>query len=458
MPNSEITIFFSWQSDLSASETRNVIQDSIKDAVKMLRDTIDIEADRDTKGQYGSPDISQTILAKIDNCDIFIADVTPVCTYEKTDKDGKTKIKLMPNPNVMLELGYASHVVGWDNVICIMNKDYGKIEDMPFDIRNRRLTSYSLKSGKSKGEVKRLIKSIIQDTVEKIIEEGKRPKAGFSNIKVGFFENGIIDSSVSLFRINKTEDFNQYKINKIKKAKKLFDEISQIVILQPSADLAKGNSDVSNEAKIQSILQSKKSIVTISEDTKNTLEENCIKYLNMSINDNSDFYNIGNLKESSTFYGASEYEGTDDEKNKYEKIMQLDYELNILSYFEEYVKTFDEMYFIRLAVENDSTVYDEDIAINIKIDTEKASIIIPSKTLINPLFRHFEGIIIDEGYIKDLFYMNDSDEISYDVNYLNSISFEGLHHIYNTKVLNGTPKQPVLRCELSRPSGQRKRL
>lgn len=59
MSDSHITIFYSWQSDLPGNETRNIIQDGIKDAVRLLRDTVDIEADRDTKGEYGSPDILQ---------------------------------------------------------------------------------------------------------------------------------------------------------------------------------------------------------------------------------------------------------------------------------------------------------------------------------------------------------------------------------------------------------------
>ena len=163
MNNSEIIIFYSWQSDLSGSETRNLIQDSIKDAVKLLRDTVDIEADRDTKGEFGTPDIAQTIFSKIDDCDIFIADVTAVCKLEMTDKDGKVKTKLIPNSNVMLELGYATQVIGWENVICVLNTDYGSPEDMPFDIANRRLTPYSLKGGKSKGEIKRYLRNIIQE-------------------------------------------------------------------------------------------------------------------------------------------------------------------------------------------------------------------------------------------------------------------------------------------------------
>lgn len=71
MKNTEIRIFYSWQSDLPNSETRGLIQDSISSAVKMLRDTVEIEADRDTKGEYGSPDIVQTIFSKIVNA-IFL--------------------------------------------------------------------------------------------------------------------------------------------------------------------------------------------------------------------------------------------------------------------------------------------------------------------------------------------------------------------------------------------------
>ncbi len=63
MANSEIRIFYSWQSDLPSSETRGLIQDGISAAIKLLRDTVEIEADRDTKGEYGSPDIVQTIMS-----------------------------------------------------------------------------------------------------------------------------------------------------------------------------------------------------------------------------------------------------------------------------------------------------------------------------------------------------------------------------------------------------------
>ena len=157
----------------------------------------------DTKGKFGSTDIVQTIFSKIDDCDIFIADVSAVCQYETIDKDGNKKIKYMPNPNVMLELGYATHVVGWDRVICVLNSDYGAPENMPFDIASRRLTPFSLKDGKSKGEIKRYIKSVIQDTVENVLEKGKRVKSGFSNLRIGSYDDGVISDSLNPYEISK---------------------------------------------------------------------------------------------------------------------------------------------------------------------------------------------------------------------------------------------------------------
>ena len=62
----------------------------------------------------------------------------------------------------MLELGYAAHVVGWDNVICVLNADYGAPDDMPFDIASRRLTPFSLKDGNSKRKIKKYIKGMVE--------------------------------------------------------------------------------------------------------------------------------------------------------------------------------------------------------------------------------------------------------------------------------------------------------
>lgn len=121
MADSTFTIFYSWQSDLPNSTTRGLIESSIEAAVRSLRNTVSVYADRDTQGVTGSPDIVQTIFSKIDECDVFVADVTSVATYHPLDKDGNEtdRLKATPNANVMIELGYATQVVGWDNILFV---------------------------------------------------------------------------------------------------------------------------------------------------------------------------------------------------------------------------------------------------------------------------------------------------------------------------------------------------
>lgn len=69
-------IFYSWQSDLPNKFNRGFIEDCIKRTIKKYKDTITIDADRDVQNNTGSPDIANTIFAKIDDCDLFIADIS----------------------------------------------------------------------------------------------------------------------------------------------------------------------------------------------------------------------------------------------------------------------------------------------------------------------------------------------------------------------------------------------
>jgi hypothetical protein len=45
---------------------------------------------------------------------------------------------------VLVELGYAANQHSWDNVICVLNLAFGKIEQLPFDLRSRRIVTYTL--------------------------------------------------------------------------------------------------------------------------------------------------------------------------------------------------------------------------------------------------------------------------------------------------------------------------
>jgi hypothetical protein len=49
-----------------------------------------------------------------------------------------------PNPNVLVELGYALRALGEERVILVMNTAFGKPEALPFDLRRKRITPYAL--------------------------------------------------------------------------------------------------------------------------------------------------------------------------------------------------------------------------------------------------------------------------------------------------------------------------
>lgn len=133
-------VFYSWQSDLPNSTNRGFIQTALEDAGLAITadETIEVEAviDRDTQGIPGSPDIALTIFSKITSADIFVADVS----ITTRPKNGRAT----PNPNVLIELGYALKALGHEKVILVFNKAFGKFEELPFDLRTRRLTTYEM--------------------------------------------------------------------------------------------------------------------------------------------------------------------------------------------------------------------------------------------------------------------------------------------------------------------------
>ncbi|MDN7607896.1 hypothetical protein QZM28_14530 [Burkholderia multivorans] len=160
------TVFWSWQSDLPAATTKDFIKDALAQALEQVSEELQLEMadrlelDHDTKGEPGLVEIVSTIFRKIEDCQIFVADITPIAEI-KTD----TVTKKIPNPNVMLELGYAIREAGPQRVITVANLAFGgKPEELPFDLRHRRgAITYRLDSEKDpaiekvrKGLVKQL--------------------------------------------------------------------------------------------------------------------------------------------------------------------------------------------------------------------------------------------------------------------------------------------------------------
>ena len=76
--------------------------------------------DHDTENESGTPPIAETILRKIKNSAIMIADMTFCSEIREDGPEGKVK-KKNPNPNVMMELGYAAAIMGWSRIILVIN-------------------------------------------------------------------------------------------------------------------------------------------------------------------------------------------------------------------------------------------------------------------------------------------------------------------------------------------------
>src|SRR5437016_4133828 len=127
------TVFYSWQSDLPNSTNRGFIEKALTDAVTTIRDDgslrVEPVVDRDTAGVPGAPDIAATIFQKIDAAAAFVCDVSPVTAANSP--------RPCPNPNVLVELGYALKTLGPERIVMVLNRAYGRVEDLPFDLRRR---------------------------------------------------------------------------------------------------------------------------------------------------------------------------------------------------------------------------------------------------------------------------------------------------------------------------------
>jgi hypothetical protein len=134
------TIFYSWQSWTDGGANRNFIEDCLERAIKEIRKDdslrLDPVIDRDTQGVPGAADIANTIFGKVAEADVFVADVSFV--------QAAAVQRRTPNPNVLVELGFALSKLGDAKVVCVLNLATGRIEDLPFDIRGRSVATYEL--------------------------------------------------------------------------------------------------------------------------------------------------------------------------------------------------------------------------------------------------------------------------------------------------------------------------
>jgi hypothetical protein len=248
------TVFFSWQADRPTREGRNLVERALERAVGTIGDdtTIEeavreVEVDRDTKGVPGSPPIVETIFRKIDRAAVFVPDLT----FVGTRPDGRPT----PNPNVLIEYGWALKSLGHGQIVPVMNTAFGEptSDAMPFDMRHlRNPVQYNCPADAS-DETRKLVRDALANALESYIRDvllshefqdkrspppsipaflGRQPKDGLGkfrspdeplgvseNFLVGTNEIKISDGPVVWFRLMPTKDpARTWQVTDLKKA------------------------------------------------------------------------------------------------------------------------------------------------------------------------------------------------------------------------------------------------
>lgn len=174
-----LTIFYSWQSDTPNKTNRSFMEDALKKALAKVKESFEVQEalreenikfDKDTQDVPGTPPITNVIFDKISKCAIFVPDLTFV---------GKTeKGRMLPNPNVLIEYGYALKSLTTARIIPVMNTAFGDPTgyNLPFNMRHlRNPLTYNLPEGATEQKRRTVKERLIQDIVkaiETIIKSG----------------------------------------------------------------------------------------------------------------------------------------------------------------------------------------------------------------------------------------------------------------------------------------------
>ena len=192
----KVSIFYSWQSDLPSKTNRSFIEDAIKKALKSINKDNRIVAciDRDTKDELGSPDIRDSIFSKINHSKFFVCDIS-------LNENG------VPNPNVLIELGYAIKTLGWGKIICLFNNQTGEIERLPFDINHNRVTPYSPDGINEKSR----IAGIISESINSLFRQGRlyNPIEDHIKKKIDYIVLQIARNIIGIFDFEKTVNYSK---------------------------------------------------------------------------------------------------------------------------------------------------------------------------------------------------------------------------------------------------------
>ena len=168
----QATVFYSWQSDLPNATNRGLIQQALERAAKTIGSddslTVDPVLDRDTQNVPGAPDIAHTIFQKIDKAAVFVADVSII---------NPGLGRPTPNPNVLIEVGYALKTLGAPRTVLVANTATGPVEALPFDLRTKRVLTYHVPPGAAdKPEQRKRLQEGLELALRAILADGTLPQ------------------------------------------------------------------------------------------------------------------------------------------------------------------------------------------------------------------------------------------------------------------------------------------
>jgi len=154
-----------------------------------------IRLDHDTAGIPGTPDITNAIFAKICEAGVFLADLT----LSSQAASGKKS----PNPNVLIELGYAFSAINDSRVISVMNTAFGEAKHLPFDLSHKRwpiqysLMESGLEDKKALSETKKTLADQLYSAIRLVLESAPQAASGHRMLSnapsLNYVEQTILD-------------------------------------------------------------------------------------------------------------------------------------------------------------------------------------------------------------------------------------------------------------------------
>ncbi|MCK6550244.1 hypothetical protein L6R52_30695 [Myxococcota bacterium] len=79
---------------------------------------------------------------------------------------------------MLVELGYAASHLGWDRTILVFNEAFGRVEDLPFDLRTRRVVTFAVEEGgQDKAEERKRLAKVLERAVAAVFSSAQQPLA-----------------------------------------------------------------------------------------------------------------------------------------------------------------------------------------------------------------------------------------------------------------------------------------